>query len=43
MATTTSDIQWRTGMEEALAVAHALRRPLALKPMGQGMGDKDDW
>ena len=39
----TQDIQWLGKMEEALVVARAARKPVALKPLGQGLGDYDQW
>ena len=39
----TPDVAWRDGLRAAFAEAAALRRPLALKALGQGMGPADDW
>lgn len=43
MPTCTPDIVWTTGVEAAFARAAALRRPLVLKPLGQGIGRAGDW
>lgn len=34
---------WRTNVAEALAEAALLRRAVVVKPLGQGVGAKDDW
>jgi hypothetical protein len=37
------DIPWLERMEEGLAVARVARKPVVLKPLGQGMGCLDEW
>src|SRR3954469_21714126 len=37
------DIVWFEHLEEAQQVARAQRRPLALKALGQGTNEKEDW
>jgi hypothetical protein len=41
--TYTEDIRWLEHFEEGLRVARDVRRPVLLKPLGQGMGYCDDW
>ena len=43
MSTGVQDVLWLRGLENALAAAMLARKPVALKPLGQGMGDVDDW
>ena len=35
--------QWLDRLEDGLALARKLRRPVAVKPTGQGYGRCDDW
>jgi hypothetical protein len=37
------DIHWLQGVEEGLVLAAQKQKPLALKPLGQGMGHNDEW
>ncbi len=37
------DIQWLEHMNEGLERARALRRPVVLKPLGQGRGCFEQW
>ncbi len=37
------DIPWLERMTDGLAVAHQVRKPLVLKPLGQGMGCLAEW
>lgn len=39
----TPDIAWTSDVAAAFARAAALRRPVVLKPLGQGMGRAGDW
>jgi hypothetical protein len=43
MGTLARDVEWRNGMENALAAAKVARKAVVLKPLGQGMGITDDW
>lgn len=38
-----ADIPWLGRLEEGVAVARAARKPIVLKPLGQGLGHEDDW
>jgi hypothetical protein len=37
------DIPWMQGLAAGLERARVERKPVALKPLGQGSGDCDDW
>lgn len=37
------DIEWIGRLEEGLEAAKRSRRPVVVKPMGQGIGKSDDW
>lgn len=37
------DIAWLNRFEEGLRRARELRRPVVLKPLGQGLDDFDGW
>ena len=37
------DIQWLERMADGLAAARVARKPVVLKPLGQGMGSLDEW
>jgi hypothetical protein len=37
------DIPWLERMADGLAAAREQRRPVVLKPLGQGMGCLDEW
>lgn len=43
MSTQIRPIAWGSSFEEALRIAREKRRAVALKPLGQGMGECDDW
>jgi hypothetical protein len=37
------DIQWLERMADGLAEARQTRKPVVLKPLGQGMGSLQEW
>jgi hypothetical protein len=37
------DIKWLHQMERGLAIASEARKPVVLKPLGQGLDDFDGW
>jgi hypothetical protein len=37
------DIEWIDHLKDGLDAAKQLRRPVVVKPMGQGIGFADDW
>ncbi len=37
------DITWLRRLDDGLARAQASRRPVVLKPLGQGLDDFDGW
>jgi hypothetical protein len=37
------DIEWILHLEDGLEAARQSRRPVVVKPMGQGIGKSDDW
>jgi hypothetical protein len=37
------DIRWLERMADGLSAARAARKPVVLKPLGQGMGSLDEW
>lgn len=37
------DIVWLRGFEDGLKRAHATRRAVVMKPLGQGLDDFDGW
>jgi hypothetical protein len=37
------DVVWYDHLEDAQQVARARRLPIAIKPLGQGTNDADDW
>ena len=37
------DIEWLEHLSEGLKIAKERRRPIVVKPMGQGIGFADDW
>jgi hypothetical protein len=39
----TKDIAWLHRLDEGLMRARAARRPVVLKPLGQGLDDFDGW
>ena len=43
MQDTVRDIQWLEHMTDGLAAARTVRKPVVLKPLGQGMGSLDEW
>ena len=42
-ATETRDIRWLDGLDSGLVRARESRRPVVLKPLGQGLDDFDGW
>ena len=42
-ASETRDITWLHGLDDGLLRARATRRPVVLKPLGQGLDDFDGW
>ena len=42
-ASVSRDIIWLRSFEDGLARAHAKRRAVVLKPLGQGLDDFDGW
>ena len=43
MQVSVRDIQWLERMVDGLATARVVRKPVVLKPTGQGMGSLDEW
>jgi hypothetical protein len=37
------DIDWLHALDDGLALAQASRRPVVLKPLGQGLDNYDSW
>ncbi len=42
-ASESRDITWLRGLDGSLIRARAMRRPVVLKPLGQGLDDFDGW